>query len=110
MKTKEKNNYILITSDEKNFQDFFLNFEKEHLKYIDNHIIIEVLGDFTSSKENISLFLEYADKHQESGTSFVTIVKDINIDDFPETFNIVPTLEEAQDVLLMENMQRELGF
>ncbi|WBX74326.1 hypothetical protein PG913_03740 [Tenacibaculum pacificus] len=110
MKIEDKNNYILISSEEKNFQDFFLTFEKEHFNYNKKHVIVEVLGDFCASKENISLFLEYADKHQQNGTSFVIIVKDVNIDDFPETFNIVPTLVEAQDVLDMENMQRDLGF
>jgi hypothetical protein len=32
------------------------------------------------------------------------------MDDFPENFNIVPTLTEAEDVLEMESMERELGF
>jgi hypothetical protein len=34
----------------------------------------------------------------------------VNVDDFPETFNIVPTLVEAEDVIEMENIQRDLGF
>ena len=32
------------------------------------------------------------------------------MDDFPEDFNIVPTLIEAEDIIEMENMERELGF
>jgi hypothetical protein len=34
----------------------------------------------------------------------------MNADDFPENFNIVPTLIEAEDILEMENMERELGL
>ncbi|MGK0448376.1 MAG: hypothetical protein ACJA2M_002166 [Polaribacter sp.] len=34
----------------------------------------------------------------------------INIHDFPENFNIVPSLIEAEDILEMEAMERELGF
>ena len=34
----------------------------------------------------------------------------IEIDDFPEELNIVPTLIEAEDIIDMENMERELGF
>ena len=32
------------------------------------------------------------------------------MDDFPEYFNIVPTLIEAEDIIEMEAMERELGF
>ena len=32
------------------------------------------------------------------------------MDDYPEDFNIVPTLIEAEDIIEMENMERELGF
>ncbi|CAM1335175.1 hypothetical protein [Tenacibaculum aestuariivivum] len=110
MKIEHKNNYTLISSEEDNFKDFFLTFEKEHINYNKKNVIIKILGDFYSSKENILLFLEYADKHQQNNTSFIIIVKDVNIDDFPETLNIVPTLIEAEDVLEMENIQRDLGF
>ena len=34
----------------------------------------------------------------------------IDIDDFPDYFNIVPTLQEAEDVIEMEAIERELGF
>ena len=32
------------------------------------------------------------------------------MDDFPDNFNIVPTLQEAEDVIEMENIERDLGF
>jgi hypothetical protein len=42
--------------------------------------------------------------------SFVMVKPNIDIDDFPETLNIVPTLQEAEDVLEMEAIERDLGF
>ena len=35
---------------------------------------------------------------------------DANVSSFPENFNIVPTLQEAEDILEMEAIERELGF
>jgi len=35
---------------------------------------------------------------------------DITADEAPEGLNIVPTLLEAEDVIQMENIERELGF
>lgn len=110
MIVENKKEYVLINSDENSFSSFFLNFEKEHNNYGEKHLIVQISEKFNTSKENILLFLNYALKHQDNGTSFVIIVKDVNIDDFPETLNIVPTLIEAQDIIEMENIQRELGF
>jgi len=33
-----------------------------------------------------------------------------DVNSFPENFNIVPTLQEAEDILEMEAIERELGF
>ncbi|GFD74529.1 MULTISPECIES: hypothetical protein [Tenacibaculum] len=110
MNITDKTNYTLVTSDEKTFSDFFESFENEHVNLTDKNLIVVISEEFNPSNKNILLFLEYAEKHQNNGTSFVVISKDVTIDDFPETFNIVPTLIEAEDVIEMENIQRDLGF
>jgi hypothetical protein len=51
-----------------------------------------------------------AKSKKENGTSFVIISRSFNVDDFPDTFNIVPTIEEAEDIIEMEAIERELGF
>ena len=58
----------------------------------------------------ISLLLEVAASFKQNGMSFVVVKSGIDIDDFPETLNIVPTLQEAEDVLEMEAIERDLGF
>ena len=37
-------------------------------------------------------------------------IEEIDIDDFPESINIVPTLQEAKDIMEMEAIERDLGF
>ena len=110
MKIEDKTSYILITCDENSFSDFIKTFEKEHLNIKEKHLIVKISDNFNPSIENILLFLEYAEQHQKNGTSFVIVLKDVNIDDFPETINIVPTIIEAEDVIEMEDIQRDLGF
>ena len=51
-----------------------------------------------------------AEDLNQKGMSFVTIKPSINIDDFPENINIVPTLQEAEDMIEMESIERDLGF
>ncbi|CAM1341383.1 hypothetical protein [Tenacibaculum aestuarii] len=110
MNTEHKTDYTLITSDENSFSDFFESFEKEYVTLTGKNLILVISEQFNASNKNILLFLEYAHKHQDNGMSFVVVSKDVDIDEFPETFNIVPTLIEAKDVIEMENIQRDLGF
>jgi len=47
---------------------------------------------------------------KSEGFSFVIVISEVNADNYPEELNIVPTLTEAEDVIDMENIERELGF
>jgi hypothetical protein len=54
--------------------------------------------------------LDIPSTKKENGTSFVIIIKSLDIDALPEAINVVPTLQEAKDILEMENIERALGF
>jgi len=75
-----------------------------------NHLVLEVSENLNIDEAIISLFLELATAFKQNGMSFVVVKSGIDIDDFPETLNIVPTLQEAEDVLEMEAIERDLGF
>ena len=42
--------------------------------------------------------------------SFIIIIPDSDADDYDENLVVVPTLEEAIDVIELEAIERELGF
>lgn len=110
MKVTHKENYTLITPETTSFTDFLSNFEENHQNLAENHLILQISESLNTTEKDILVFLKYANLHQQNGTSFVVICTNVDIDDFPENFNIVPTLTEAEDVIDMENMQRDLGF
>lgn len=110
MQIEKKSNYRLLTSNTNSFLDFyneFVSIEEETKK---ENIIIKISETINTTKEDLSLFLNVAKSKKENGTSFVIISRNVNIDDFPDTFNIVPTIEEAEDIIEMEAIERELGF
>ena len=73
-------------------------------------MVLLVPGTLKVSKKEFLQFLDFSEYKKENGTSFVIVNSNINIDDFPENFNIVPTLQEAEDILEMEAIERELEF
>ncbi|WP_075342869.1 hypothetical protein [Tenacibaculum agarivorans] len=111
MKIETKDDYVLFSSNEEgDFHDFLDFFSTNHSKVAENNIIIYLSSKLKVQNSDLSLFLKYVDFHQENGTTFVLISPNVDVDSFPEYFNIVPTLQEAEDVLEMENIQRDLGF
>ncbi|TCI85264.1 hypothetical protein [Tenacibaculum sp. M341] len=110
MKHEQKNDYVLFSLEEGGFPAFGTYFEDHHHKFAKNNIFIYLSSKLDISFDEISLFLKYSDLHQDNGTTFVVVYPNIDVDRFPEQFNIVPTLQEAEDVLEMENIQRDLGF
>ena len=48
--------------------------------------------------------------HKVNKKSFVVIQNKISINEFDESILVVPTLQEAKDIVEMEDLERELGF
>lgn len=107
----EKTNIATICkNDENSIEEFFQNFSKNYSKFAKDNIIIKFSDSKGEEKENILLFLQYSEEHRNNGMSFVFVLNGISTDDFPDEIMIVPTLEEALDIIEMENIERDLGF
>jgi len=110
MKIEKKETYTLISSDESSLKVFQnLLFEKIN-DFEKAHLILQISDEVQMSNKEFSLFLKVAKQKQQNKTSFVIINSYIQSDDFPEYLNVVPTLQEAEDILEMETIERELGF
>ena len=107
---EQKEDYIYISSNDGIFTDFITSFKSEHTIIEKKNVIVFISNHYKAKTADIFVFLDYAKKHKEHGTTFVIICNNIDVDRFPEDFNIVPTLQEAEDILEMENIERDLGF
>ena len=110
MQIEKKETFTIIATDENSFSEFYNSFLSEEKKRQKENIIIQVSSNINITNEDFLLFLNIAEQKKVNGTSFVVIYTNIDVDNFPDNFNIVPTLQEAKDVIEMEAMERELGF
>jgi hypothetical protein len=60
------------------------------------------------NEKNISFFLEVTKIQKTNNKSFVVVKNGIDIDKISELLNITPTLVEAEDILEMEAIERDL--
>jgi hypothetical protein len=110
MQIEKKDTYTLISSDENTFEALQDSLLEKISDFEKTHVILQISEKINVANKDFSLILKLAKNKQEKNTSFVLINAAINLDDLPEHINIVPTLQEAEDILEMEAIERELGF
>lgn len=105
MKTQRKNQYTLVQIQEISFVDF----NEQLAKINPDHLVVKVSNEIEINEKEIDLFLQTATKLKANNKSFVVIKKGINLEVIPDGLNIVPTLQEAEDLLEIEAIERQLG-
>jgi protein-disulfide isomerase-like protein with CxxC motif len=106
----KKEKYFLISSDEHSLKAFQNSFFKKMDDFKKAHVILQISEEINIENKEFSLFLKIAHQKQQESTSFIIVNSVVDIEMFPETINIVPTLQEAEDILEMEIIERSLGF
>lgn len=110
MKVIEKDNYKIVRDRKEDVSDFALHLEKNHDKFKEDNVVIDILKYGTLSLEELLGFLKLSNAHRKGRHSFVIVNDTINIDRVPEELVVVPTLQEAEDIIQMEEIERDLGF
>ena len=106
-----KEGSLIIVSQEKiSIELFFQNLEKEYDKFKNDNLVLDLLSFSELTPYNVISFLEIARKHKKNGKSFVLVSNQVSYDDVPEEINLVPSLQEARDVVEMEEIERDLGI
>jgi len=110
MKISEKENYILIEPLEAPVVDFVSVLTQKHEGFKDKNVAVSLLAYHQLQKEEVLGFLEISKAHQLNNKSFVLVSNAIAIDELPEDLIVVPSLKEAEDLIQMDEIQRDLGI
>lgn len=110
MKIQEKGHTVTIKDTQADAGAFLEKFSAEYNNFKEKNIILDLSGQEGLSLNGVLGFLALSDKHRKAKKSFVLVVKGFDIDEAPEELIIVPTVQEAHDVIEMEEIERDLGF
>jgi uncharacterized lipoprotein YehR (DUF1307 family) len=102
--------YTHIKPTQDSAGQFFEEFKENFKEFKGQHLIIDFSDKINIEIKEILLFLKLSVQHRKNGTSFVLVCEGISIDDLPDELNVVPTFNEALDILEMDVIERELGF
>ena len=110
MLVSNEGNITLITQETLEIKDLRKRIKEEYSNFSENNIIVNITSIETVTIEDILEFLDISNTHRGNKHSFVIICNKIDIDDVPDELVIVPTLQEAYDIIEMEEMERDLGL
>ncbi len=110
MKTVRKENFLLIENDADSLTDFLSELAKHHDDFKDENVVVDILQYKDIETDSLLGFLEISNFHRGHNKSFVIVNDAVGIDELPDELVVVPTLQEAEDMIQMDEIQRDLGF
>ena len=111
MKIINHDNFVILEDEQNDLEKFasFLEFQINK-KFKGQNVVLDLSQNKELKLTELLYFLNISNAHRNTKHSLVIINDAINPDDIPTEMVVVPTLQEAEDIIEMENIERELGF
>lgn len=103
-------NISIITQERATIVELAKKIKILYSRFKNDNIIINLTSLGFLSTRDVVEFLQLSNTHRSAKHSFVLVSNTIELDDIPEELIIAPTLQEAYDIIEMEDMERDLGF
>ena len=106
----KKGNISIITQEKVSIVELVKKLEVIYARFKNDNLIINLTSLKPLQTEDVIEFLQISNQHRRARHSFVIVTNKIDLDDIPDELVIVPTLQEAYDIIEMEEIERDLGL
>lgn len=111
MNATPKKNYIILEDEHKDIADFAMYLTQNHSEFENKNVVVNLLDKGNLKVKDLLMFLEISNLHRMQKKSFVIASKPLSVESpLPDELIVAPTLREAEDIVNMEELERELGF
>jgi hypothetical protein len=104
------NNITVLTQERASIPELVLKINDSYGQIKNDNIVLNLTSLKKLSVNDIVEFLQISNTHRSGKHSFVIVNNTIDVDETPEEIIVVPTLQEAFDIIEMEEMERDLGL
>ncbi|XCF04984.1 ribonuclease Z [Tamlana crocina] len=106
----QNGNISIITQEQATVVELVKKIQESYSKIKNYNIIVVLTSLKPLRQDDIVEFLQISNTHRGSKKSFVIVNNKIDLDSVPDEIVVVPTIQEAHDIIEMEEMERDLGF
>ena len=103
-------NISIITQEKATIVELVKKLNELYPKFKNDNVIVALTSLKPLGLNDIVEFLQISNKHRGAKHSFVIVSDKIDLDIVPDEIVVVPTTQEAYDIIEMEEMERDLGF
>lgn len=106
----KEGNTTIVYQEKPTLPIFIKNLKEGYDKVAHDHLIVNLFTFKNLSTNDVLEFLELSNAHRKRGKSFVLVSDKLNFEDLPDEIIVVPTVQEARDIIEMEEIERDLGI
>ncbi|RLD29162.1 MAG: ribonuclease Z [Bacteroidetes bacterium] len=103
-------NISIITQERASITELAKKLQVIYSRFKNDNIIVNLTSLRPLISQDVVEFLKISNQHRNAKHSFIIVTDKVDVDDMPDELVVVPTLQEAYDVIEMEDMERDLGF
>ncbi|GLB50145.1 ribonuclease Z [Neptunitalea lumnitzerae] len=106
----KSDNTSIVTNEKMAVTDFVAKLKDAYNDIKNDHIIINLFSINKVVDSDMLEFLPMSNEHRAKRKSFVIVASGISYEKLPDELEVVPTLQEAHDLIEMEEIERDLDF
>ncbi|WP_310381261.1 ribonuclease Z [Flavobacterium sp.] len=110
MKVEQKGHTVCIKDTQGDLMSFLMKVTHEYKSFEKYNIIIDIRLHKNLPLATINSFLPLSKIHVNSKKSFIIVTSDLDYNAVSDRLAVVRSLQEAHDVIEMEEIERDLGF
>lgn len=103
-------NTSIITQEKASVIELVKKINVLYERFKNDNIIVNLTTLNQVTLSDIVEFLQLSNTHRKAKHSFVIVTDKANLNETPDEIVVVPTLQEAYDIIEMEDIERDLGF
>ncbi|MDO6820452.1 ribonuclease Z [Zobellia sp. 1_MG-2023] len=89
---------------------FLKNLNDAYPKIKNDNIVVNLFSFSKLKADDVLEFLQISDLHKKAKKSFVLVTDKVSYDEVPDAIMVVPTIQEAHDIIEMEEIERDLDL
>lgn len=110
MQLQQKGTTTILTDTNGDAAAFLEAVTAEYNTFKDINLVLDLSAGGAVSLNQLLAFLPLSNQHRKAKKSFVLVVPGFDYNEAPDEIVVVPTLQEAHDLIEMEEIERDLGF
>lgn len=110
MKVEQKGHTVTVKDTQGDLDSFRLKLTNEYKTFQEHNIIVDIKMYKTLSVAAIESFLVLSQTHKKIKKSFIIVTSESDFNAVSDKLAVVRSVQEARDIIEMEEIERDLGF